>query len=343
MEANDEFIPENPLYCVYEFTKNLPKDTSNILELENYKNIFLCVYNINTNGKFPFLQYLLANSGFNTLCLPQLTLFDSIGKKHLNPYTIVYLSGILLVEYEKLKNSIIYDGFYEFDSNLYLFYNVTNCEFDIDETYSSYSLRFGIIDEIINRRNICNIPITTETTDFFIKNDSILFLTNEFKLSFEIPIIGFVSKPNENKIKFTHMFGESPKNKEALMGPFYYFTNYTNSLNQCLNQDNGGIIRFALFPGTTKYVENFPNDNIDNSITKKQLINNENRKKIDVLTSRISDHDGLWSKKYDSVFVAKLELDDGTYLNNTPMLVLKDYEQQTPLSYHYINKNTMRK
>ena len=34
-------------------------------------------------------------------------------------------------------------------------------------------------------------------------------------------------------------------------------------------------------------------------------------------------------------------LDDGNYLKNTPIVVVRDYEQQVSLSYHYITNNAI--
>ena len=56
---------------------------------------------------------------------------------------------------------------------------------------------------------------------------------------------------------------------------------------------------------------------------------------------RISDHDGNWAKLYDSVILDAVELDDGSKLKDTPIYVCKEYEQQQPLSYHYLNKKTL--
>jgi hypothetical protein len=57
---------------------------------------------------------------------------------------------------------------------------------------------------------------------------------------------------------------------------------------------------------------------------------------------RISDHNGQWSEFNDSVFLGKIELDNGEYLKNTPVYVLKEYEQQIPLSYHFIDKSYLK-
>ena len=63
---------------------------------------------------------------------------------------------------------------------------------------------------------------------------------------------------------------------------------------------------------------------------------------MEVMTTRISDHDGKWAEKYDSVFLGKTELDNGQYLKKTQIYVLKEYEQQIPLSYHFIDKTYLK-
>ena len=44
---------------------------------------------------------------------------------------------------------------------------------------------------------------------------------------------------------------------------------------------------------------------------------------------------------YDSVYLGNIELDDGSFLEDTPIIVLKEYNQQVPLTYHYIDKNKL--
>jgi hypothetical protein len=90
-----------------------------------------------------------------------------------------------------------------------------------------------------------------------------------------------------------------------------------------------------------KYIENNLHDPSDVSEIKKQRLEDElNDQNIERLTIRITDHDGLWSRDYNSVYLGHTELDNGIYLKNTPIFVVKEYEQQCPLSYHYINKKT---
>jgi hypothetical protein len=35
--------------------------------------------------------------------------------------------------------------------------------------------------------------------------------------------------------------------------------------------------------------------------------------------------------------INNIRLDDGTFMKNTPIICVKSYEQQYPLSYHYVN------
>jgi hypothetical protein len=101
-----------------------------------------------------------------------------------------------------------------------------------------------------------------------------------------------------------------------------------------MEKNKGGIVRFALFEGLTKVILNNVSDSIDESMLKRELINNN---LYENLTLRITDYNGNWAKNYDSVYVGDIELDNGEKMKNTPIYVVKKYEQQISLSYHFIN------
>ncbi len=344
---NEENNSQNSLYYNYPIKDILNKDVNNITYLEEIQNINLCVYTVNTEGKYPFLQYLLQNNGLNCLIFPTLSKYILYDVNSLVPYSIVYLSGLLQTDsFEHLKNEICFDGFYEYENELYLFFDVTKCNNNLDEIYSN-SARFGLIDEIINQKKICNIPIDYAVVKFFINNISLSYLYDKLNQVYELPIVGYIGKHTEHKLKFTSIFGESAKDKTAILGPYFYFTDFKNSINRLKNynpqsHNNPGIVRFALFTGSTKFIENNPNSNIDESLIKKQRLEDESLNlKNEHLTLKITDHDGLWAKSYDSIFLNDIELDDGSFLIDVPMFVLREYEQQIPLTYHYVNVNTL--
>lgn len=176
---------------------------------------------------------------------------------------------------------------------------------------------FAIIDEIANHKKVCQTPICQHVVDLFMENPCLLYLCDLHQTPYEIPVAVFVGKSTILQLKFTHMFGESAQNRSAMFGPYFYFT----SLDHALESSPAGVVRFALFAGNTKIVENMPYDPCDESAT-------------NPWTSRITDYNGKWATEYDSIYVNTLELDDHTYTDFTPILAVKKYEQQIPLSYH---------
>lgn len=355
----------NHVYYNYPLKNILVKDLDALADIDKYSQIILCVYKIDTSGKYPFIQYLLLNNGYNNFNLPILPIYTSLNNDDLVSYSKVFLSSLLqIINFEDFSSKIEFDGVYEYLNNLYLFFDISKYEINIDDTYSYSTVRFALSDEILNHRNICNMQISHDTVMFFLKNKSINYIYDANSEAYEIPIVGYVGKQTPEKLKFALTFGECAKNKSAMLGPYYYFTDFYHAIREGgwsknykpeymyekLITDNehgrylkGGIVRFALFGGKTKYIENMPNDPNDESEIKKQrLQDNTLNKNYEILTLRISDHDGLWAKKFDSAYLSDIELDDGSIVDDTPMLVIKEYNQQIPLSFHYIDKTKLR-
>lgn len=320
----------NQKYYNYPIKTILINDLDKIYHLEKIKHIYLCLYKVNSNGLYPFLNYLLVLNENKIFTFPKLPIYSSLTKENLVAYSKVYLSGILQENhFEEFSKNILFDGFQEYNDSIYLFFDVTNCRLNINVDHFSQNMIFGLMDEIINYKNICGINVDRSVYSFFINNDCTLYLYDDLNQPYEIPVIGFVGKINESETNFTMIFGETAKNKSAILGPYFYFTNFNKVKSK-------GIIRFALFLGKIKYIENAPNDEIDESEIKKQRLNDNNLdKKREGLLLRISDHDGIWAKSFDSVYLGNLELDDGTQLNEGPFIVLKDSTQHLPLTYHY--------
>ena len=322
----------NQIYYNYPVKNNLLTDLDKINHLEKNGHIYLCLYKVNSNGLYPFLNYLLLLNENKIFTFPKLPNYSSLTKENMITYSKVYLSGILQENnFEEFSKNILFDGFQEYNDSIYLFFDVTNCRVNINADHFSQNIIFGLLDEIINHKNICGINVDFSVYAFFINNDYTLYLYDELNQPYETPAIGFVGKTNESETNFTMTFGETAKNKSAILGPYFYFTNFNKAKSK-----SKGTIRFALFLCKTKYVENAPNDEIDESEIKKQRLNdNTLDKKREGLLLRISDHDGIWAKFFDSVYLGNLELDDGTQLNEGPLIVLKDSTQQLPLTYHY--------
>jgi len=239
------------------------------INLNLYNKINICCYEINTDGVNPFLKYLLAPNLFSKLSFPEIPtmglpmnfLIESV-KHYL--YNLFVLKNFALFD-----EQLIVDGFYEDNNDLYLFLNITDCKIMVNDIYSCSDVWLVLIDEIINLKNVCNIDIDDLPYTFFNNRPEFSVLLNEADEPYETPIVAFVGK-SENKLNFTYIFGETTQNQDAIFGPYYYFTNFKNAMidgstfnNEIKN--NSGIVRFAIFMGTTKYIENSSNDEIDDS------------------------------------------------------------------------------
>ena len=307
----------------------------------NNVTIKINAYEIKNNGTYPFLQYLLYKDEVSETLffplLPNITKINSVNIITMSKLKLFSLMQSSLTNYSDFESKICFKGFFlANDQTIHIFFDLTQCKIESDKTNKIW---FALFDEIINYKSICGVLIDSSVTNFFVNNDDFIFLSNKNDDNFEIPIVGYIGLNgiNHNKLSFVYTFGNSQKDKNALFVPYFYFTDFKNSIIQGGYQ-KGSIVRFALFLGKMKFVENFPNDESDFSETKKKRIDDANLdKNMEALTMRISDHDGRWAENYDSVFLGETELDNGAILKNTPIFVVKTYEQQIPLSYHFID------
>jgi hypothetical protein len=305
---------------------------------EKITNIKIISYEIKNNSKYPYIKYLLTKKlQTDTLVFPEIEIsYLNLNTEKL--ITLVKLNLFSLLKLNDYDKDACFKGIYINNEEIYVIFDLTHCNIEIENT-----MWFCLIDEILNHTNICNFSIEQNVTIFFNNNIDFCFLKNKNGTNYEVPSVGYVGIP-QNIIKFTYVFGISKNDNNAILGPYYYFTDYNNSIKECEiiigNNNYAGIVRFALFLGKIKVIENLINDEIDKSDTKKERLLDPNLDStIEELTIRISDHDGKWTENYDSVYLEQIKLDNDEYLKNTPIIVVKEYEQQVPLTYHYINNN----
>ena len=308
--------------------------TKNMGEITDVDYVVICPYSINTDGVAPFLQFGLINDGVS-----------------LNFIKILWTE--FSVDLEALSN---FNGHLLENRTLYLFFDYRPDNEDIFLLLFPIQ-SFVLADEIMNHRMVCRTTISIDVLDFFTRHNQFLYLENHRGKIYESPVVAYRGTYSENA-KFMSTFGVSCSQSDAVMGPYYYFTDYINAMKQgvvpteeqlandefkkYLSADNkyrhGSILRFALFLGKTKVVLNRPSDNIDESQMKQYLLSNDETSSMARLTMRISDYNGTWTTQYDSVYVGKVDLDDGCKYMNSPLWVVKDYNQQTFLSSHPIDR-----
>jgi hypothetical protein len=332
----------------YNINHLLNEDIDNILESNKYNKIYLCCYEVNNKKSLvaPFLQYYLINDVLNEkLKFPDLNLLNI----NLDTDNLVECAkGMLFLLFNNnysLNENIEYNGGMYYNENIYLFFDLSKCKIQIDFLFKSSKIWPCLMDEIVNQSNVCNINVCDNVTNFFVNNSDLVFLYDDEDNIYETPTVCYNGK-NWNRLKYTHTFGVSKSDNKSILGPYYYFTNFNNSVEQCdysEKYDKMGVIRFAIFTGVMKIITNWESNLTDESSTKKEmLIDPKLENKYQALTSRISDHDGKWTEKYDSAYIGSIiELDDGTKLKENCLTVVKNYEQQLPLTCQYIDKNSV--
>lgn len=378
--------------CTYFGLDYLRHDLSEFPEL---CKVYIYTYRINNTGKYPFLEfimeYMVDSFSFPTFIYTSYTDTNNYADIHDAESVVnsVVNSDVKSdVEYiiEQLTIKKSFRGFFsenvddchaETKTNAYLFFESNEPITDADMFYKEDKHWIVTVDEIVNQRRVCNIPVNPEVTCFFLKNPFFSFIRDENINVCETPVVKY-SGVCDSLLKIRSIFGMPASEKTEIMGPYYYFTNFEGAVKNGAWSANsqpeyifdklvteetgkykkGGVIRFALFLGNVKVPMNRPNDDVDTSLTKKALLNMdtdtgggwgvcESTKKtvtggnIHRQTMRISDHDGKWTEEYDSVQLGILELDDGSKLIESPLWVVNDYDRITPISYHYIDKSTI--
>jgi hypothetical protein len=387
IEPNKENLEEcdNKSYC-YQAIECLNSDISSLYNSIHSARVHLCIYNVNTRAKNPYLEYFLVKNNQNDiypdiLSLPSFFYYKDGNNDILDDVTNIQKMLLIDVANITFKGYLLEEltGLEE----VYLFYEYKN------KSEKSYENDIGrgelnrndilwrvVIDEIVNTRLVCNFPIDDIVTNFFLRNMQFMFLfkynNNENNIIYETPTVVY-NGVNESMLYFKYIFGIPRTNQKEIMGSFYYFTNYKNAIKMAIDDCNSkttnaetnaetnteikpiseifqfllnkrnkeakiGIIRSVVFLGVNKVPSNFPEDDVDNSFHYSILssLDNEN-----VQINRISDHDGLWTDNYDSVYIGKLLLDNGKFIDGTPLWVVKDYNQQSTVSYHHLSSKLL--
>jgi hypothetical protein len=364
--ADDIYNPVDQNYYNYKALDRLDTDIDEYMSENRVTKIEICGFEIDNSGISPFVKYLFEKDILtNILDFPFERLnYDNLTSESLIMYTKIKLFNMLqLSNYEKYDIAIKFKGFWVLDDIIKIFFDLTECKIQLNDIFATNSMWFCLLDEIVNYQSILHFNIDESPVSFFKNNMDFCFLYDTNNDMYEVPSVYYSGKNSSTMLNFTHMFGVSASNKNSILGPYFYFTDFQNAVREgCWTKDHapenkfgklvtdnedgryikGGIVRFAIFLGKMKKIDNFHSDANDMSDIKQERLKDLSlNQTIEILTMRISDHDGKWSEQFGSAYIGLIELDNGEYLENTPILVVKNYNQQIPLTYHYINKTTL--
>jgi hypothetical protein len=123
---NTEYNPEKPKFYNYRGKHYLDLSLENI-DFENFNSINICPYEVKTEGKYPFLNFLFFKNIFNYLSFLKMKISDDNKLDLLLNYVKLYLFQTLTINnYDNFLENIEIDGFYEYNGELFLFVNAFN-------------------------------------------------------------------------------------------------------------------------------------------------------------------------------------------------------------------------
>jgi len=347
---------------LYEYSALKKLNQDEIIIESSSAKIHICAFHVNTQGKIPFLQFLMQNQG-------EITFPCFSGDNNTDILLKAYdVTTLMCLSYQKDK-CMKYLGYKKEKEDYYLFFDATVCDISIHDLYQKNDLWLLTIDELINTQKVCgNFYVNNAVTQFFYNNPEFIYLQNSDMENFEIPIIAYAGTTSSNA-NFVSTFGREKSDCKSMFGPSYYFYDYRYSVKMAIDKYSekkekekekeiftwikkdeplhGSIIRFALFLGRMKVITNSLDEKPDNSRTTQELLKEDStcatekhRRLVNYL--RISDRDGIWTGEYDSVFLSEnIILDDDSLRFHGTTYVVKDYDQQIPITCHFLDREIM--
>ena len=309
-------------------------------ELNNNVEYHICMYTINRGLEGisrsiprPFLLYFAYKYPAENEDIVIFPFFNYNGNNVLDK-TDVYLKNI----FKNWDCQFVYKGYTQTNSEkVHLIYEYIG-EYELI-TYKRNDKWWWItVDEIINHGTILNFKIHESVQSYLTLNKSLLFLYTNDNIKVETPLVAYYGGKKETT-GFISAFGLRREPMSSSMGPFYYFGTYMRAGRYALWEADqktiipqGGIVRFVIFMGKIK---GFLNRTSDKSI---HIEEKDKNNSYIFQTRKLRDTNSDWAIDNESVYVTtiNLNIDDKTRTIRS-QYVVKDYDQQLPISSHDIS------
>ena len=261
-----------------------------------------CTYQVNDSGEKPFLQFILRKNEMNHATTPDLLTFPSFKRRFGESLVdmCAVLQKVLCISYSINSNNCEYKGFLNDRNIFYVFYELKEDSIKVHDLYRRNDLWLVLIDEIVNHNSCCNFIIDENVSRFFSNYINFACLKDENDNYIEIPIVGYTGVKRK-EINLLSCFGIPKTFEPCLNENFFYFTDYQNAIKMglCYEETNNRA-------GIIRFALFLGNVSVK-------------------ITESDVDKDDC-----DSIYVGSGE--------KTPLWALKRYEQQLPLTSHFIDK-----
>ena len=366
---NIETIEDN--YYYYPIINSLKQDFENIKPKKGDK-IFSCIYKINKNTNIkvilhPFIQYLLykypeSKDHHSNLLIFPFTLYKSGSAINVaNELT----EELLDIKLKPIGYTIRTDGYY--------FFYETKIQINVEKIMKNDNLWWCLIDEICNYKKVLNFDIHKSVYTLFYQKPDLIYLKDKNKENIEIPIVSYFGG-DESWLPFISSLGVPRNHEDTRFGPYFFFGSFEqqtrfagwdglypfisnteekeknidfNNKKNLINskRKQGGYVRFAIFLGDTpKYILYRETDTYYFYINALDGIKlNQTKKQQEEISKKEKEWKDKWINNYDSVIYSTITWKNiKGYFNIDKNIVVKNIEQQIPLSYHLLDMKTLK-
>jgi hypothetical protein len=306
------------------------------------EEVEICLYSIRNRKTKPLLLFCLYKED-EDMDWPR---YNMTGK------TITDLVKYIRTLFSSKQIIFTYEGYFDHNGTKQIWFQFTNKNEDISLGKYSNRLWWCMVFEIVNTKKVLTFSISDNVTSLFLAHNEFIYLKTNTGVIYEIPRNAYYGNYYK-RIAITAVMGHESQGPFASMGPYYYFGPYGRAMRyaywtgnkrpmvvdeeEITNNDKGkyirgGLVRFAVFLGnyTISVVKVTKRDDKVNV----ELIDRKN------FTADIEDQNipSEWVLNYDGVIQEAIRYSDGgdiTILE--PQYILKNYNQQFPLEYYYVN------
>ena len=160
---------------------------NDIKEMNEIQKIKIICYKINKTQNIPYLSFLLIKDLLtDEFIIPSINyLFNKEQMEAIILCEIFNYFPNLDLDFE----NVLLKGFLKYKNENYVFMDISNIQLNNDLLFKNDKTWMILPDEIINKKNVCNISISQNCIDFFLNNNDFLFLHDINNIQLENPVV----------------------------------------------------------------------------------------------------------------------------------------------------------
>jgi len=301
---------------------------------------YVCIYNVTTGRRMPFLRYMLYKYDDGTMTFP--TAADSAGAD------AVYTRCCGAPAPRPA-------GFIAHRGATYMFYEYTGA-IPLAELPSKHRLWWALITEMCNERMVITFPVDEAVYSLFYANQALCHLWRDDGVAHPSPVALYYGDSIKSAA-YTALFGVQQADPSALYGPYFYFSTFVRAVRYAgwdyvratrkssadahkfpaatgppPKRDDGAVVRLAVFLGDWRDM---------------RVLLGHGAKSDDDLRESLVDREGMWAKTADSLYAGPVRDSAGKLSlwaaagNAQPSYVVKNFRRQAPLSLHAIDDGAL--